>query len=86
MAFAWLERGGPPVAPPSRQGFGTRLLQQVLRNQDGVVKFDFGPDGFPRPRGVSGGALGSRTLGAGPGSSAFATVLPLRDSPPARKR
>jgi PAS domain S-box-containing protein len=46
VAFAWREQGGPPVLRSNRQGFGTRLLQQVLRNQDGAVKFDFEPDGF----------------------------------------
>jgi PAS domain S-box-containing protein len=46
VAFAWRERGGPKVARSNRRGFGTRLLQQVLRNQGGAVKFDFEPDGF----------------------------------------
>jgi PAS domain S-box-containing protein len=46
VAFVWKEVGGPEVAPSDRRGFGTRLLQQVLRNQGGVVTFDFEPDGF----------------------------------------
>jgi PAS domain S-box-containing protein len=46
VAFAWREQGGPRVAPSQRKGFGTRLLQQVLRNQGGAVKFAFEPDGF----------------------------------------
>jgi PAS domain S-box-containing protein len=28
--LTWRERGGPPVAPPSRTGFGTRLIQASL--------------------------------------------------------
>lgn len=28
--FAWREQGGPAVAPPSRRGFGTRLLERGL--------------------------------------------------------
>jgi len=45
-AFAWREVDGPPVKPPERPGFGTRLLQQVLRPQGGDVKFGFEPQGF----------------------------------------
>ena len=44
--FAWREAGGPTVTPSTRQGFGTRLLQQALRNQRGKVTFDFSPQGF----------------------------------------
>ncbi len=28
--LTWIERGGPPVRPPARKGFGTKLLTQVL--------------------------------------------------------
>jgi PAS domain S-box-containing protein len=45
-AFAWRETGGPPVKAPERPGFGTRLLQQVLRPQGGEVTFQFEPQGF----------------------------------------
>lgn len=46
VGFVWKEAGGPDVVPSNRRGFGTRLLQQVLRNQGGAVNFDFEPDGF----------------------------------------
>ena len=45
-AFQWQERNGPRVSAASRQGFGTRLLQQVLRPQGGQVTFDFAAAGF----------------------------------------
>jgi two-component sensor histidine kinase len=45
-AFAWRETAGPPVALSNSQGFGTRLLNQVLRNQGGDVTFAFEPEGF----------------------------------------
>jgi PAS domain S-box-containing protein len=45
-AFRWREVGGPKVKLSGRQGFGTRLLQQVLRPQGGEVKFEFKPEGF----------------------------------------
>ena len=46
IAFEWREEGGPRVTVSGRRGFGTRLLEQVLRNQDGLVKFEFDPAGF----------------------------------------
>ena len=45
-AFTWRESGGPPVSAPAKPGFGTRLLQLVLRPQGGEVSFAFEPDGF----------------------------------------
>jgi PAS domain S-box-containing protein len=46
LGFAWSEQDGPPVTPSNRRGFGTRLLQQALRTQDGAVTDDFEPGGF----------------------------------------
>lgn len=45
-AFTWCESGGPSVATSNPTGFGTRLLQQVLRPQGGQVIFAFDSDGF----------------------------------------
>ena len=45
-AFTWRESGGPLVPVGIKPGFGTRLLQQVLRPQGGQVKFAFEPSGF----------------------------------------
>jgi two-component sensor histidine kinase len=33
LHFSWVEHGGPRVSTPTRQGFGTRLLQRVLATQ-----------------------------------------------------
>jgi PAS domain S-box-containing protein len=30
FTFAWVEEGGPPVSPPTRIGFGTRMIERVL--------------------------------------------------------
>ncbi|MDR7036862.1 two-component sensor histidine kinase [Methylobacterium sp. BE186] len=30
LRFRWEERGGPPVAPPTRSGFGSRLIERSL--------------------------------------------------------
>lgn len=45
-ALHWQERGGPPVEPSNRRGFGSRLLQAALRQQGGKVESDFHPEGF----------------------------------------
>lgn len=44
--LTWVEVGGPPVSAPTRRGFGTRLLDISLRNNDGRVEAHFDPDGF----------------------------------------
>jgi PAS domain S-box-containing protein len=52
--FLWRERGGPPVQAPTRQGFGTRLIQGTLPK----VELTYAPEGLTcavkpklRPRG-----------------------------------
>jgi hypothetical protein len=44
----WEEAGGPSIAgPPSRRGFGTRLLERGLAAQiGGTVTLDFAPSGL----------------------------------------
>lgn len=43
----WLERGGPPVAPPARRGFGTRMIERSLASQlGGRVDIRFEPEGL----------------------------------------
>ncbi|MCJ2043656.1 PAS domain-containing protein [Methylobacterium sp. J-078] len=47
LHFTWVERGGPAVSPPKRQGFGSRLLQRVLTAQvRAEVTMEYPPDGF----------------------------------------
>ncbi|HST93343.1 MAG TPA: PAS domain-containing protein [Microvirga sp.] len=47
LRFSWTERGGPRVAAPTRQGFGSRLLQRVLATQlQADVKMEFPEEGF----------------------------------------
>jgi len=47
LAFDWVESGGPPVAPPLRQGFGSRLLAFVLPGQiQAKTQIDYAPQGI----------------------------------------
>jgi two-component sensor histidine kinase len=42
----WEESGGPPVAPPIRKGFGSRLIERALaRELDGTVTLSYEPGG-----------------------------------------
>ncbi|MBX9932229.1 MAG: PAS domain S-box protein [Methylobacterium sp.] len=46
LHLRWAERGGPPVAPPTRTGFGSRLIERSLaRELAGDVQLIFAPDG-----------------------------------------
>jgi two-component sensor histidine kinase len=46
LCVRWEESGGPPVEPPSRRGFGSRLLQRALAQDiDGQVTIDFASTG-----------------------------------------
>ena len=43
----WAERGGPPVTRPSRQGFGSRLIDTVAsKSFRGRCELDFAPSGL----------------------------------------
>ncbi len=47
LRLRWLERNGPSVLPPSRMGFGSRLIQKNLAAEfHGVVELEYQPDGF----------------------------------------
>jgi two-component sensor histidine kinase len=35
LRLDWVERGGPPVAPPARRGFGSRVVDATVRSQLG---------------------------------------------------
>jgi PAS domain S-box-containing protein len=43
----WRESGGPRVAEPQHQGFGTRMIRRVLASElGGKVSLEFRPDGL----------------------------------------
>jgi PAS domain S-box-containing protein len=46
LRLEWRESGGTPVAPPSRQGFGSRMIAAALHGSDGGVTFDYRPEGL----------------------------------------
>jgi two-component sensor histidine kinase len=47
LSLEWVERGGPPVFAPKRQGFGTRLLERgVARDLGGEASLSYQPKGL----------------------------------------
>ena len=45
--LVWREVGGPPVGPPARSGFGTRMVRQALAAElRGEVTLDYLPEGL----------------------------------------
>ncbi|MFA7604131.1 MAG: PAS domain S-box protein [Novosphingobium sp.] len=46
LRLEWCESGGPPVTPPARRGFGSRMIAAALQGSDGRVEFDYRPDGL----------------------------------------
>lgn len=46
LRIEWGESGGPPVVPPQRRGFGSRLIERGLAHEvDGEVDLAFSPKG-----------------------------------------
>ncbi len=47
LALTWQETGGPPVTPPSRQGFGSIVIRQIAeRELGGRSTLDYRPEGL----------------------------------------
>jgi PAS domain S-box-containing protein len=47
LRLQWQESGGPPVTPPARSGFGTRLIERSLAAElEGSARLDYRPEGL----------------------------------------
>lgn len=47
LQLSWRETGGPPPTPPTRKGFGSRLIERNVRHDlAGEVKVDYASTGF----------------------------------------
>jgi two-component sensor histidine kinase len=47
LQLTWAESGGPPVKPPTRRGFGSRLIEQGMRGElRGSATMSYRPSGF----------------------------------------
>jgi two-component sensor histidine kinase len=57
LILHWVEEDGPPVTPPTRKGFGSRVIERGLAHElEGIVQLDYRADGvvctinIPAPR------------------------------------
>ena len=62
LILQWQEKDGPPVIPPTRKGFGSRVIERGLPHElHGTVNLDYRVDGvvctinIPAPRGARDG-------------------------------
>lgn len=63
LLLEWRETGGPPTVPPTRRGFGTRLIAvSVERELDGEIDLDFAETGLRVALDVPLTALGAAHL------------------------
>lgn len=47
LILSWREKEGPPVTPPLRKGFGSRVIERGLTHElEGTVQLDYRPDGL----------------------------------------
>jgi two-component sensor histidine kinase len=47
IILRWTEIGGPPVKPPTHQGFGTRVMEGIIQGQlKGKMHFDWRAEGL----------------------------------------
>ncbi|WP_342068313.1 PAS domain-containing protein [Devosia lucknowensis] len=47
LRFHWSEMGGPPVLPPQRRGFGSRVIENIASAElGGTAQVDFRPGGI----------------------------------------
>ncbi|MGX9856369.1 sensor histidine kinase [Limimaricola variabilis] len=46
VRFVWQEKDGPPVTPPTRRGFGSKMINSVVKSDlSAQVDFDYRPEG-----------------------------------------
>lgn len=47
LRLTWHESDGPPVCPPTRRGFGSRMIERALADElQGGAEIDYRPDGI----------------------------------------
>src|SRR3954447_15945948 len=46
LRLTWTEKGGPPVQPPTRRSFGTRMMESLGQQLNGTVELAYEPSGF----------------------------------------
>jgi PAS domain S-box-containing protein len=89
LEVTWHEAGGPAIAPPERQGFGSTLIRQMIVHQlGGALRLDWPPAGLhcvfdlPARHLLPGGAV--RGTAGSPRAAAVPQAAPARTAVPSR--
>jgi two-component sensor histidine kinase len=46
IVLRWTETGGPAVKPPTRKGFGTRVMESMIQQEMGEFRLDWRVEGL----------------------------------------
>lgn len=46
LILDWTESGGPSAKKPTRKGFGTSVVERMIRQFNGKLHFDWRPEGL----------------------------------------
>ena len=46
LTLQWIETGGPTVEPPTRSGFGGRIIEQMIAQLKGESRLDWHAEGL----------------------------------------
>jgi two-component sensor histidine kinase len=46
LSLRWIESGGPSATPPTHRGFGTRIMENMIGQLKGEVRFDWREQGL----------------------------------------
>ena len=46
VVVRWTEADGPPASPPTRSGFGTRVMESMIRQMHGDMRIDWRAEGL----------------------------------------
>jgi len=46
LSLRWIESGGPTVTPPTHRGFGTRIMENMIGQLKGEMRFDWRTEGL----------------------------------------
>ena len=46
LILLWTESGGPPAKPPTREGFGTSVIDRMIRELKGEMQYDWRAEGL----------------------------------------
>ena len=81
LVFRWEERGGPRVAPPTHEGFGTTLLKNAFSGGEIAPRIEYAPAGFSYTLEAALSAVAAIGRDSGRPAQQGETILVVEDDP-----